>query len=141
LRVQQARKRARINFGEPIPFQRIPALIEQGFEQLEKQFRTGDQRILEHYQVAHHCLEECLGDSRCDLMLVMVLTLASSSVTPTVAPKTRSFDAGPRKEPALFVCNLLTRMLWFLRPQSFPWEADKASGREQNSQQPLCCWK
>ncbi|KAF2175026.1 hypothetical protein K469DRAFT_768172 [Zopfia rhizophila CBS 207.26] len=49
-------------------------------------------------------------------MLIIVLTLASLSVTPFVAPKARDFKAGPRKDPAMFTANLVTRMLWFLRP-------------------------
>jgi hypothetical protein len=33
-------------------------------------------------------------------MLTIVLTMASSSVTPVVGPKTRHFGDGPRKDPA-----------------------------------------
>lgn len=114
----------KIDFGCKIPFTQIPELVKQGFEALERQFQKGDQRILEHYQVARNCLDSCLGDALCDLMLMLVLTMASCSVTPTVAPHTRHFDAGPRKDPALFAANLATRMLWYLLPDHFPWKED-----------------
>jgi hypothetical protein len=111
-----------IDFGCAIPFNTIPQLVEDGFRQHEKLFKTGDQGILEHYQTARQCLAECLGDPLCDVMLIMVLTLASSSVTPTVAPKAREFSAGPKKDSSMFAASLVTRMLWFLRPKCFPWD-------------------
>ena len=114
-------RKSTINFGCAIPFNTIPRLIEDGFRQQGKVFRSGNQSVLEHYQAAHQCLAECLGDPLCDLMLMLVLTLASSSETPTVAPKTHKFSSGPRKESSLFAANLVTRMLWFLRPECFPW--------------------
>ena len=113
-----------IDFGCPIPFTTIPELIKNGFQLQEKNFKQGDQRVLEHYQVARQCLVECLGDPLCDVMLMMALTLASSSVTPSVAPKTQHFQAGAKKDAAMFAANLVTRMLWFLQPQKFPWEVD-----------------
>jgi hypothetical protein len=113
-----------IDFGSAIPFIQIPGLVKQGFEALERQFQKGDRRVLEHYQVARNCLDSCLGDPLCDLMLMLVLTLASCSVTPTVAPQSRHFAVGAKKDPALFAANLVTRMLWFLRPQHFPWKED-----------------
>jgi len=75
---------------------------------------------MEHYHVAWHCLEECLGDPLCDLLLMLVLTVSSSSVTPMVAVKGHEFSAGPRKEPGIFAAGLVTRMLWFLRSEAFP---------------------
>src|ERR1700761_1027239 len=128
LEAQHAAKRQRtpgkIDFGCEIPFTQIPELVKQGFEALERQFQKGDRRILEPYQVARNCLDICLGDPLCDLMLMLVLTLASCSITPTVAPQTRHFDVGARKDPALFAANLVTRMLWYLRPEHFPWKED-----------------
>jgi hypothetical protein len=98
--------------------------VEDGFRQHEKLFRTGNQGILEHYQTARQCLAECLGDPVCDVMLMLVLTMASSSVTPTVLPKAREFSAGPKKDSAIFAATLVTRMLWFFRPECFPWDLD-----------------
>jgi hypothetical protein len=57
-------------------------------------------------------------------MLMLVLTLASSLETPTVAPKAHEFSVGPKKKNSMFAANLVTRMLWFLRPRWFPWDAD-----------------
>jgi hypothetical protein len=113
-----------IDFGCAIPFATIPQLVEDGFRAQETAFRTGNQGILEHYQTARQCLAECLGDPLCDLMLLLVLTLASSSETPTIAPKAREFSVGPKKDNSMFAANLVTRMLWFLRPECFPWDAD-----------------
>jgi hypothetical protein len=128
MEAQHAAKRQRtprqIDFGCEVPFTQMPELVKQGFEALERQFQKGDQRILEHYQVAQNCFDSCLGDPICDLMLMLVLTLASCSVTPTVAPQTHHFDVGARKDPALFAANLVTRMLWYLLPEHFPWEED-----------------
>lgn len=117
-------KKSIINFDCVVPFDTIPQLVEDGFRQQEKLFKTGNQGILEHYQTARQCLAECLGDPACDLMLMLVLTMASSSVTPTVRPKAREFSAGPKKDSSIFAANLVTRMLWFLRPERFPWDSD-----------------
>lgn len=115
-------RKSEVDFGCTIPFNTIPQLVEDGFRHYEKVFRTGNQGVLEHYQTARQCLAECLGDPLCDVLLMMVLTLASSSVTPTVAPKTQAFSAGPKKDSSMFAASLVTRMLWFLRPKAFPWE-------------------
>ena len=121
-----------VDFECAIPFNAIPQLVEDGFRQQETVFKTGNQgilehyqtAILEHYQTARQCLAECLGDPVCDVMLMSVLTMASSSVTPTVLPKAREFSAGPKKDNSMFAANLVTRMLWFFQPEYFPWDAD-----------------
>jgi hypothetical protein len=113
-----------VDFGCTIPFDTIPELVEKGFRQQQKLFAEGNQGILEHYQTARQCLAECLDDPVCDLMLILVLTMASSSVTPTVLPKAHEFSAGAKKDNSAFAANLVTRMLWFFRPNSFPWDAD-----------------
>jgi hypothetical protein len=84
----------------------------------------GNQRILEHSHVARNCLERSLGDPLCGVLLMLVLTFSASSVTPTVAAKSTRFEAGPCKDPKLFAASMVTRMLWFLRPEAFPWEED-----------------
>lgn len=120
-------RKSEIDFGCTIPFNAIPQLIEDGFRQHEKVFRTGNQGILEHYQTARQCLAGCLGDPLCDVMLMMVLTLASSSVTPAVAPKAQAFSAGPKKDSSMFAASLVTRMLWSLRPEAFPWDTNNGA--------------
>jgi hypothetical protein len=117
-------KMLRIDLGCSVPFRNIPPIIELGFQKLDKAFVRGDPKVLEHYHMARINLEQCLGDPICDVMLMMILTLASSSVTPTVAVKSKGFVMGARKDPALFAANLTTRMLWFLCPEKFPWEKD-----------------
>jgi len=112
----------RVDFHHDIPFTRPPDLVRKGFEALNRQFAKGNQRILEHYQVAYNCLESCLGDPLCDLLLILVLTLASCSVTPTVAPQSHDFSVGNSKDSAQFAAALTTRMLWFLRRDHFPWQ-------------------
>jgi hypothetical protein len=113
-----------IDFGIDIPFRQIPKMINDGFRAQAKILAKGNQKIMEHYHVARNCLESCLGDPLCDLLLMLVLTVSSSSVTPMVAAKSRRFEAGPRKDPGLFAAGLVTRMLWFLRPEAFPWGED-----------------
>jgi hypothetical protein len=113
-----------MEFGCANPFESIPQLVADGFQQQEKVFRQGHRGILEHYQTAQQCLAEILGDPLCDLMLMMVLTLGSSSMTPTVAPKAQEFSVGQKKDNSMFAANLVTRMLWFLKPGYFPWNAD-----------------
>jgi len=119
------KQKRRIDFGQTIPFAKVPDLITTGFEKLGKLFKKGNPKILGHYQAARNSLDRCLGDKLCDVMLIMVLTLASSSVTPYVPPQTRRFDKAPKhKDQALLAANLVTRMLWFLRPEDFPWDKD-----------------
>src|SRR4051812_32245905 len=118
------KRRRMVDFGGLIPFQTIPSIVAEGFRELDRVFAKGNAKVLEHYHTARNCLERCLGDPICDVLLMVVLTFASSSVTPFVAPQTNHFDAGPRKEPALFAANLATRMLWFFRPDDFPWKQD-----------------
>lgn len=123
-----ARKRLRkrrVDFGCELPFETVPRLIRDGFERLDVLFSKGDHKVLEHYQLARNVLGGCLGEPLCDLMLILALTLGASSVTPFVAPKQHSFSAAPhRKDPALLAANMVTRMLWFLKPESFPWDQD-----------------
>jgi hypothetical protein len=123
-RAQRPVKRQAIDLGYGIPFTRIPDLVEEGFSALTKIFSKGNPRILEHYHIARNCLESCLGDPLCDVLLILVLTFSSSSVTPRVAVNKSGFEAGPRKDAAQFAANLATRMLWFLRPKAFPWDRD-----------------
>ncbi|KAK1613482.1 hypothetical protein BDP81DRAFT_412077 [Colletotrichum phormii] len=59
---------------------------------------------------------------------MIVLTVCSSSETPEVAPGARTFSAAPkRKSPAQLALVMVTRIIWFLYPASFPW-AKSASG-------------
>lgn len=109
-----------IDFGCPIPFTKIPPLVEEGFEKCRKVFARGDQRVLAHYESARDCLIQCLGDPLCDVLLMIVLTFASSIVTPVLPMHADCFEARPRKDPRLLAVALITRMLWFLYPQWFP---------------------
>jgi hypothetical protein len=49
-------------------------------------------------------------------MLMYALTLASCSVTPTVVDE--RFDVGKKKDDKVFAANLVTRMLWYLKPSN-----------------------
>lgn len=117
-------RRRRIDFGCKVPFENVPQLIQDGFAKLERLYSKAkaDYKVLEHYQQARNCLQRILGDPLCDLMLIMVLTLGASSMTPQVALKERVFSGAPkRKDQALLAANMVTRMLWFLKPGDFPW--------------------
>ncbi|KAB5522988.1 hypothetical protein GE09DRAFT_1258623 [Coniochaeta sp. 2T2.1] len=96
-------QRRTVDLGQDIPFGRVPKII-----------------------LAYNCLVDRLGDLLCDLMLMLTLTIAASSVTPYVAPSEKVFGAAPkRKDPAMLAANIVTRMLWFLCPEVFPWEHDE----------------
>ena len=69
--------------------------------------------------MARNYLESYLEELVCDLLLMLVLMMASSSTTPTVLPSKHEFEIGTLKNASLFVANLATRMLWFLRPNHF----------------------
>jgi hypothetical protein len=54
---------------------------------------------------------------------MLVLTVFSSSVIPSVAAESRVIDAGPHKaDTRQFAANLVTHMLWYLYPKEFPWD-------------------
>ena len=69
--------------------------------------------------MVRNCLESYLGEPVCDLLLMLVLTIVSSSATPTMLPGKHEFEMGLAKDTLSFVANLATRMLWFLRPDHF----------------------
>jgi hypothetical protein len=52
-----------------------------------------------------------LENTVCDVMLMLVLTIASFFATPTVLPKAQAFSAEPKKDSSMFAANLVTRML------------------------------
>lgn len=124
---QPKRRRGRvIDFGYAIPFQTVPAVIQNGFTDLDKIFEKRDPRVLNHYQTARNCLVTCLGDPLCDLMIMLSLTMAASSVTPEANPDGSGFRAKQqRKDPEQLAATLVTRMLWYLRPKDFPWDNDQ----------------
>jgi hypothetical protein len=129
LRVQEQRERPPqrevIDLGGAIPFKRLPRLVHDGFASLLKPSTIRDEKVAEHYQTARNCLVECLEDPLCDLLLMLAVTYGSSSQTPAVEERGMGFKASPKhKDQAQFAACLATRMLWFLRPRAFPWQAD-----------------
>ncbi|KAJ6436869.1 MHYT domain signaling protein [Purpureocillium lavendulum] len=101
---EQQPKRARrriVDFGCEIPFAAIPKLILNGLLKHYKNFQSRDPRVMTHYHAAHNCLVGCLGDYRCDLMLMMVLTIAASSVTPVVRRDEQQYGTNNRMLRAL----------------------------------------
>ena len=69
--------------------------------------------------MARNCLKSYLEELACDLLLILVLTIASSSTTPTMLPSKHEFEVGTSKNASSFIANLATRILWFLRPNHF----------------------
>lgn len=122
---KRSRVPKRIDFGCQVPFVAVPNLLRHGFDSLQRHFQRGDQKVMEHYHVARTCLEGCLGDPLCDLLLMIVLTLASCSVTPTIAPGSKDFSPGKSRDSGSFAAGLATRMLWYLRPKHFPWHTEQ----------------
>ncbi|KAK1837395.1 hypothetical protein CCHR01_19984 [Colletotrichum chrysophilum] len=115
-------KRRAISFGDSFPFTDVPGLITDGFLQAKATFSSkGDTRVLDHYQLAMNILSSNIDDPLCCLMLMITLTVCSSSETPEVAPGSREFGAAAkRKDPAQLALVMVTRMMWFLYPASFP---------------------
>jgi len=123
---KRPRLQRRIDFGCEIPFTKIPQLVDEGLRAQDKQFEKGDGGIREHSCAARHCLDACLGDPLCDLMLMYTVTLASCSVTPTVVDE--RFDVGKKKDDGAFAASLVTRMLWYLEPTEFSWLRGEENG-------------
>ena len=69
--------------------------------------------------MARNCLESCLEESACDLLLMLVLTMVLFFATPTVLPGKYEFEVGTSKNASSFAANLATRILWFLRLDHF----------------------
>lgn len=129
---EQQPKRARrriIDLGYKLPFQVVPKLILDGFAQHYKTCEQEDTPAVgNHFQAAHSCLISLIAENdwRCDLMLMLALTVASSSVTPKVNKSKLEFEAANRKkEPDRLAAMLVTRMLWFLKPKAFPSEGNE----------------
>ncbi|KAF5482970.1 hypothetical protein CGCA056_v003941 [Colletotrichum aenigma] len=116
--------RRTINFGCSFPFTDVPSLITDGFLKAKAIFSNkGDIQVLDHYQLAINVLYSNIEDPLCCLMLMITLTVCSSSETPEVAPGSRKFGtAAKRKDPAQLALVMVTRMMWFLYPASFPWK-------------------
>ncbi|KAH7010975.1 hypothetical protein EDB80DRAFT_572076, partial [Ilyonectria destructans] len=73
-----------IDFGYKIPFKTVPELIQNGFSKLRRIFANKDQQVLAYYCTAYYCLESCLGDPCCNLMLILVLTIAILTEMPEI---------------------------------------------------------
>lgn len=123
-------RRQVIDFGCELPFKAIPRIIQDGFAQHYKTCeQEGTPAAANHYQTAHNCLVRLIGDgdARCDLMLMLALTVAASSATPKMKTKELGFEVAARKkESDRVAAALVTRMLWFLQPDAFP------SDKEEN---------
>ncbi|KAG6125432.1 hypothetical protein E4U38_007652 [Claviceps purpurea] len=109
-----------IDFRCRYPFKEIPPLIQRGFD---NPFSL-DEQIRAHYELARLTLSANIAHPSCQLMLMLILTICSSTETPQVCPNHRHFSAppGPHKDDAQLAVVLATRMLWFLFPNNFPKE-------------------
>jgi hypothetical protein len=123
---KEAGKRLAMDFGCKIPFEEIPESVKAAFLEQENVLvkGKGNPKVLQHYHVARLCLEQSIGEPLCDLLLMLVMTLSSSSVTPGVDGKSLEFKVGDKKDARIFAVSLATRMLWFLHREAFPWEED-----------------
>lgn len=66
-------------------------------------------------------LRECLENPRCDLLLMLALTVCSSSERLDVKENEHHFSVSDKpNNPTMLAACLVTRMLWFLRRESFP---------------------
>lgn len=130
---QRATRRVIDLGGSVIPFKTIPDRIQAGLEKFvldQRRTRGTKLTTLNHYQYAMNVLLECLGDYRCDIILIIALTLAASSEMPCVKAERVDADSSrihsyfdictPRKDADMFALSVVTRMLWDLKPASFP---------------------
>jgi len=117
------RTRYTINFEKPLPFKTVPDIVCKGFDRIEGKAGEGPAR--NHYIEARACLNACLGQPLCNLMLMLAVTFSECTVTPCIPEKERSFTAAKvKKDSQLLAATMVTRMLWYLRPQDFPADAD-----------------
>ncbi len=125
-------KRRRIDFGCPIPFESLPPTIDEGFDMMTKVHRRKDKdkRILGHYALARDILVSHLGDPKLDVLFMLVLTLASSSVTPEVPPKSKEWALASNnlrnRDSASFACTLAVKLAWYFYRDQFDWSSTVA---------------
>jgi hypothetical protein len=115
--------------GYEVPFSSVPSVIKEGFRAEQHRVIRRDLKLAAHYELAENCLVEHRESWQCELLLMIVLTVLSSSVIPSVAAESRVIKAGPRQtDTRQFAANLVTHMLWYLYPKDFPsentWERD-----------------
>ena len=116
-----------IELGYAVPFTAVPKEIVEGFEKRDAMFKSGDQTVRSHYQHAINILHLSLGEPLIDLLLIIALTLMMASELPTIAPRESELkpsDKQGRHHGAWAAC-LITKMLWFLKPEEFGWDKDK----------------
>ncbi|KAF5228402.1 hypothetical protein FAUST_11105, partial [Fusarium austroamericanum] len=121
-------KKRKIDVGCEIPFTKVPQMIREGFNKLEKNYSKTDPKAVGHVVRAYNCLINCLGDPLCDMMLLLALTFGACSVTPRIDEQGAEFQpAGKRKDPEMLAATMVIRMLWFLRIEDFPWDDAKGN--------------
>lgn len=52
------------------------------------------------------------------MMLVLMLMVAASIKTLDLKIKANAYSVGLRKEPSLLAANMVTKLLWFMRPSA-----------------------
>jgi len=124
-RAPKKRKKRIIDLGAEIPFTRVPKVVQEGFDKLVKSHQKTDPELIRHLRLAHSCLVQCLGDPLCDLMLMLALTFAACTTTPSIEMGETEFRPAQRQRDAdMLAATMVTRMLWFMRPKEFPWEEE-----------------
>ena len=123
-RIQRPLKKRFIDFGCQVPFTRIPAFVEKGFEEIDNIFsrENSNNKVREHYQFARICLQGSLDIDLCDLLLMLVLTVSSSSVTPEVSQVGKGYQkATKQRDMAQFAAAISVVVV--LRPSDSKIEA------------------
>ena len=69
-------------------------------------------------------LEVQVADVEEDYVVAGFGALAKNVDRAAVAVKEQEFSVGQKRDGGLVAANLATRMLWFLRPEHFPWDQD-----------------
>jgi len=124
-RLRMGYNNLRIKFQDDIPFTAIPRLVENGFAKVKLEFQRKP-LILAHYISTYNCLVKWLGDTRINLLFMIVLTIAASTVTPGFQKDGKEIlVVVKRRDEAKFAVASITRMLWYLDPEYFPRDVDK----------------
>jgi hypothetical protein len=102
LQVQQPVKRQVINLGADIPFTCLLKLVKNGFRALSQMFTKGkgNSRVGKYYHVTRNCLERCLRDLLCNVLLMLVLMYRLLSVILFVVISRKGFKVSKRKNLA-----------------------------------------
>ncbi|KAG6108616.1 hypothetical protein E4U13_006378 [Claviceps humidiphila] len=113
----------------------MPLLLEQGFAESITQYSQDRPKVARHFEEVRDFLKREIGQKRfaapCELLVMLVLTLAGSSRTPWLNANKKKKDKEGKeietgftvtektKESSRYAAALATKMVWFLQRDIF----------------------